>query len=141
MDIHIEEISAQPIVGVRKNVAQTEIGDTVGQVLGELMPRLGPNAVGAPLARYHTWKGDRGEVEVAVPVKEPMEENELPGGRAVVAVHVGPYDTLKDTWEAVGVWMKAHGLEGRAAPWEQYVSDCSNTPPEKLETRIIWPIE
>ena len=80
-------------------------------------------------------------VEPSAPATDRIERHDLPGGRAVVATHIGPYDQLQASWDAIGAWMKERGLEQRAAPWEQYISDCETTPPEKLETRIIWPIE
>ena len=43
--------------------------------------------------------------------------------------------------DAIGSWIKEHDLKPRAAPGEQYMSDCSVVPPEKLETRIIWPVD
>ncbi len=147
MDIRIQEIEAQPVVGIRMEMQKTEIGDKIGQALGEMMPALGPKMAGAPLALYHTWENDRGEVEVAVPVQPGVEGNErmqlhdLPGGRAVVMTHIGPYDNLQQSWDAITAWMKEHEVAARAAPWEQYVSDCSVVPPEKLETRIVWPID
>lgn len=36
--------------------------------------------------------------------------------------------------------MKEQGVEGTAAPWEQYLDDCNTTAPEKLRTLIVWPI-
>ena len=146
MEIHIEEIEGQPVAGIRIETAQTEIGDNVGKLMGELMPTVGPHMNGAPLAVYHTWEGDHGEMEVAVPVEpaapatDRIERHDLPGGRAVVATYVGPYDGLKASWDAVGAWIKERGLEQRAAPWEQYISDCETTPASELVTRIVWPI-
>lgn len=147
MDIRIEEIDAQPVAGIRTHTLQTEIGDKVGALLGEIMPQVGPNMAGAPLAVYHTWEGDGGEMEVAVPVQPGakfegrIEGHELPAGRAVVLTHIGPYDKLQESWDAIGAWIKEHDCKPRSAPWEQYVSDCAVTPPEKLETRIVWPID
>ena len=146
MDIRIEEIESRPVAGIRVETGIAEIGNKVGELMGELMPAVGEHMNGAPLAIYHTWENDRGEMEVAVPVNpsapatDRIVRHDLPSGKAVVATYVGPYDGLKESWEAVGAWMKERGLEQRAAPWEQYESDCTVTPPEKLVTRIIWPI-
>jgi len=68
------------------------------------------------------------------------QASELPGGQAVVARYIGPYDGLAEAWKQVNAWMAEHGVNGGAATWEHYVSDPSVTPPEKLETRIVWPI-
>lgn len=146
MSFTIENIPSQPVVGIRSMTKMEEIGDRIGELMPELMAHVGDRMAGPPIARWHTWEDDAGEMEVAVPVREPMEgtdriqPSELPAGRAAVAMHVGPYDTLKDTWNAFGQWMKEQGLEPTGAPWEQYLSDCSVTPADQLQTRIVWPI-
>jgi len=146
MNPSIETVAPQPVVGIRGHVHISQIGDRIGEAMGKLTTFVGPRMAGAPLARYHTWENDQGEMEVAVPVTEAIDGegdivgSTLPGGNAVVVMHVGPYDKLNETWTALGAWIKEQGLEPRAAPWEQYVSDCSVTPPEELETRIVWPV-
>jgi len=143
----IETLEPRPILGIRTHVKLNEIGNTIGELLQELMPYVGANAAGAPLARYHTWENDDGQIEVAVPVREPaagegrIVADNLPGGRAAVVMHVGPYDGLKETWEALRAWLEEQGHESRDAPWEEYLSDPTQVPPEKLETRVVWPIE
>jgi len=147
MEIRIEEVREQPVVGIRTEIQKSEIGDRVGELLGEILPHVGPRAAGAPLAVYHTWENDQGDVEIAVPVRPEteatgrMQRHDLPGGRAVVLTHIGPYDNLQQSWDEIGAWIKEKGVQPRAAPWEQYVSDCAQVAPEKLETRIVWPID
>lgn len=67
----------------------------------------------------------------------------LPGGRWAVFRHVGPYDTLWQTWQAaLRDWLPNSGEEMRdAIPFEDYVDDASKTDPEELRTDIYIPIE
>ena len=76
----------------------------------------------------------------ALPPDGRFRPDALPGGKALVTWHVGPYDNLHATWKALRDTMEAEGYEGRGAPWEEYVSDCSSVPPEEVRTRIVWPI-
>ncbi|MEE8105670.1 MAG: GyrI-like domain-containing protein [Planctomycetota bacterium] len=146
MECSIETLTPQPALGIKTQTTIAEIGEKLGQIMAELGPAAGDLATGPVLARWHEWETDRGLMEVALPVSEPapgsgrIEASELPGGRAVVATHVGPYATLKDSWIAVTAWMKEQGLEGTAAPWEQYLDDPCTTAPESLRTLIVWPI-
>ncbi len=146
MEIKIENIEPQPIVGIRESVTMSVIGNKIGELAPQVMAQAGEKAAGALIARYHTWDGDGGEMEVAVPVSGVVEAtgnaaaSTLPGGRAVIATHVGPYEGLKSAWEMVGAWMKEQGLEASAPPWESYMNDPSQVPAEKLETRIVWPV-
>ena len=146
MDFHTEELEPRAVVFIRTPTRITEIGDRIGACLARVMPYVGDNAAGPPFARYLEWDGDGGVIEVGMPVRAPMagqgdiEAGELPGGRAAAVTHVGPYDGLKDTWEALNRWMTEAGHEGRAAPWEDYVDDPCSAPPESLRTFIHWPI-
>jgi effector-binding domain-containing protein len=146
MEFHIEELTEQPYVFIRLETRQSEIGEKIGACLGRMMPLVGARAAGAPLARWYEWTGDSGVMEVGVPVSEPMEglgdieACVLPAGRAAVVTHIGSYDGLAATWERLKGWMEQEGLEARAAPWEQYVDDCSTTPVEKVRTVIYWPV-
>ena len=67
----------------------------------------------------------------------------LPGGRWAVFRHVGPYDTLWQTWQAAyRDWLPASGETLRdAVPFEDYVDDASKVAPEQLRTDILIPIQ
>ena len=146
MEPTIEEIRPQPVVGIRVQTKIQEIGDHIGRCLGEIAPFVGDKAAGPPLSRYHTWDGQGGEMEVAMPVSEPIEgtgniqASELPGGRAAIVMHVGHYEQLSAVWQELGAWIKEQGLEGGAAPWECYLNDPGSLPPEQWQTKIVWPI-
>jgi AraC family transcriptional regulator len=67
----------------------------------------------------------------------------LPGGRWAIFRHVGPYDTLWQTWQAIyRDWLPTSGQELRnAIPFEDYVDDPSQVAPEQLRTEIYVPIK
>jgi AraC family transcriptional regulator len=82
--------------------------------------------------------------EGAEPVAtEGLAYQTLPGGRWAVFRHVGPYDTLWQTWQAAyRDWLPTSGHEVRdAAPFEDYVDDPSQVAPEQLRTDIFIPIK
>ena len=149
MDATIETLEPVPVMGVTQRVRMDEIGLRIDEMMPDLMAAAGPSMAGPVLARYRNFDAHTGEsdLELAVPVRAPMEArggvlpSELPGGRAVIRWHVGPYDDLSATWTALREWMQAEGLVGRADPWEEYHSDCAVTPPAELRTRIVWPVE
>ena len=146
MDIEVVELEGTPVLAVRLEVKQSEIGNRIGELLPQLMQIAGPEVDGPPLARWYDWNEDVGTMELAVPVKRALppdgrfRPDALPGGKALVTWHVGPYDNLHATWKALRDTMEAEGYEGRGAPWEEYVSDCSSVPPEEVRTRIVRPI-
>lgn len=146
MEFRTEDLAAQPVVYIETDVTLAEVGERVGALLGELVPLVGDNVSGAPLVRWKEWDGDAGTMQVAVPVKSEMagsgrlESGELPAGRAFIANYVGPYKGIAAAWGEVHAKMEADGVEGCAAPWEQYLSDPTTTPADELQTVIVWPI-
>jgi effector-binding domain-containing protein len=80
---------------------------------------------------------------VASPI-EPSGEVEpfvLPAGRVVTGTHIGPYETLGQTYEQLMAWMRAEGLTLAEGMWESYLSDPSVEPdPNTWRTLIVWPL-
>ncbi len=145
-DVNIEQLSARSVVGKRTNTTMATIGDDIGRLAGESAGALGPAIRGPCVTRYVTWEETSGEILVGFPVDSgsaappECELDELPAGRAAVLVHAGPYQNLAGSWAAIKEHMESNGLTGTDAPWEEYLDDCSVTPPEDLRTRIVWPI-
>jgi effector-binding domain-containing protein len=86
-------------------------------------------------------------VEAGFPTATPVEAGDgvhtvtLPGGSAVVAEHIGPYETMEQTYGDLQDWMTEQGLTPRAGPWESYLTDPSAEPdPARWRTLITWPV-
>ena len=70
-----------------------------------------------------------------------IQAGELPAGTAATVTHLGPYDNLRHTWEALTEWMKSQGLAGAGAPWEVYVTAPGAEPDQsKWRTDIFFPV-
>jgi DNA gyrase inhibitor GyrI len=61
---------------------------------------------------------------------------ETPAGEAAVAVHVGRYERMKETHDAIHAWSAASGREFAGMSWEIY-GDWSDDP-AKQETTILY---
>lgn len=86
-------------------------------------------------------------VEAGFPVSKPVEAIAdahsfvLPGGPVVQVVHVGPYETMEETYVELQAWMDQQGLHPAVGMWECYLSDPRTEPdPATRRTKIIWPI-
>ena len=89
----------------------------MGKALGHLRgrPAAGATPAGPPLTRYFTFGEPAIEFECAIPVAAPfaghgdIKPSSVGGGDAVVCTHVGPYDTIGQTWEALTQWVSEQG--------------------------------
>lgn len=158
MDIEVVDLPSQSVVTIRRRVAMAELTDFFGHAfttLTAVIDQAGGTVAGPPFAWYHGVP--TAEVDVAagfavdgiedgslVPAAGAGDDAELstrPGGRAAVCVHVGPYETLEESYAAVERWMVEHGLVGRDDMWEEYLTDPGSQPdPTVWETRIVVPL-
>lgn len=73
---------------------------------------------------------------------DPVTVEPLPGGKYAMTLHKGPYENLKETYEAIMPAMQAQSLTFRMSHgMEKYLNDPMQTPPEELLTEIYMPIE
>lgn len=153
MEFEIENLPEQPVIGIRSRTSIDKIKETMGNGYAALFGFLGQKQVppvGPPMSIYYDeeMNEDDFEVEPAVPVAGPVEtEGEikyhvLPGGKMATAMHMGPYETMKDTYEAMLKWFESEGLKPKVPMWEIYLNDPAQVEkPEDTMTRIVWPVE
>ncbi len=79
--------------------------------------------------------------ELAVPVKETVEGTRLlPGGLCAHVTLHGPYTELTAAYAKLQQWIEKEGYSPASEPYEFYVTDPNNTPPEENITEIYFPI-
>jgi effector-binding domain-containing protein len=107
----------------------------------------GVPVVGPPFGFYPRMPGETVEVAAGFPVARPItasgevEPMVLPGGRMVRGVHVGPFESLGQTYEALMAWVGAQGLTLAEGMWETYLTDPSAvSDPGEWQTLILWPL-
>ncbi|MFI7613514.1 GyrI-like domain-containing protein [Nonomuraea terrae] len=88
--------------------------------------------------------GEPVTVTVALVSDEPVDGAELDmlsGGRFARATHVGPYDQIGLTAHALLSWCAERRHPVRGPIREVYVSDPGTTPPDRLITHLMIPLE
>ena len=148
--IERQELQPQPALVVKRRIARTEIAATIAEGLGKTFPYALQNSLaiaGRPFARYSDVGPGLMTIEVGTPLAAPadgvgdIEAITLPGGPAAVAVHMGAYDKLQDTYAAIERWMQQQGVRAAGAPWESYITDPAEHPdPANWRTDVFWPI-
>lgn len=150
ISIERRELIAQPILFIRRQAAQSEIPDVLGQCLGMVFghcQKAGHALAGMPFTRYPSVGPGLITLEAGCPVAESapgdgeIEAGFLEAGPAAVAVHAGPYDQLKETYAAVERWIEEQGASMGGPPWEVYITDPGDHPdPKDWRTEVYWPI-
>ena len=150
------EITAQPVLVVRRRVRRAEIAATIAQELPRVFLHAQQRGIaisGYPITRYletsvglvtletgmrvtargGEWTAGEGEGDVLAET--------LPGGPVAVTIHTGPYDQLQAAYAALEEWIAANGFHSAGAPWEAYLNDPADHPnPQDWKTEVFWPI-
>jgi effector-binding domain-containing protein len=146
-DVQLEDRPLQPTAAVRASVAVSELPAIFDHAFPAVMTALraqGLRPSGEPFGYYPRTPGDRVEVEAGFPVASRIEPtgdvvaSQLPAGRTVSAIHIGPYDTLADTYNGLVAWAKEHDLEPSGPMWECYLTDPRLEPdPSRWQTKVF----
>jgi DNA-binding transcriptional MerR regulator len=152
-DIVIKSIDAMPVLSLRENAPTPEsVGALLGEACGAVM-QSGQAFGGAPLVIFHDpeFKPENLDVEVVIPLPGPGGQAvPLDGGRQLAAgrlggveaaaclLHAGPFDTIAQSYEALGQWIELNGYQIAGPPREVYL----RAPDDDggALTEIQWPV-
>lgn len=150
MDVRIVDLQEQQTAVMREKVAMNalpEFFDRAFAAVSAAMEAQGLQPAGPPFAFYHGTPSDTVDAEAGFPVSTTISAvngvraGALPACRAVQAMHVGNYDTLGVTYEAVKQRMREDGLQASDDMWEYYLGDPSSEPdPATWRTLVVWPV-
>lgn len=136
-------------------ITEAELGSWIADAHGRLvafLARSGVHATGSFGALYDPQIEQDGveNMELFVPVAEPpyvpdaethISVGELPRSTVAVLVHVGAYDSMPDTYQALGAWIARNAQSAGERIREWYVVGPADVDrPELYRTEIAWPI-
>jgi effector-binding domain-containing protein len=113
------------------------------------MRRLGElneHPAGPPFAIYYDLEMDGMDVEAGFPVASQLEGHgevragTLPGGTFCTGSHVGSYEQLATTWEAINTFAAEQGYERAGPSIEFYLNSPEEVPVEELQTIVALPV-
>lgn len=145
----IVDRQAEPALVVRTRAPVDRLAETLGPAWGKVLARAG--SVGAqpssrPFVAYHNMDMQDLDLEIGFAFDRPVEgdgdvkASEIPAGKAVEAVHVGPYDRVSETYEELGRWLEENGYVPAGPAYEYYLNDPAEVQPDALLTRVVMPL-
>jgi effector-binding domain-containing protein len=150
MSIHVsvETVSPRTLAAVRRKVRIEQIGTAWKPALDLIWKFLAQHPAlrggGHNVFFYHhpANRNDAMDVDFSVQVTSsfPQEgevfSTETPAGKVATALHVGPYEQLGETHNAIHAWVAANRMTFAGKSWEIY-GDWSDDP-AKLKTRVEY---
>lgn len=144
----ITDVPSQPSAVVRGRVRADELAAFFGRAftaVAEVLAAQGVEPTGPPFGYYPCMPGEFIDVEAGFPTADLVEASGdvvplvLPHGRVARGLHVGPYDTLTDTYAELQAWVTEQGEQLGEQMWECYLSDPAEEPdPATWRTEVIW---
>jgi effector-binding domain-containing protein len=145
-EFEIVDVQEQKVASVRRTVPTAELPAFFAEAFEAVAAAVdagGGAITGPPFGRYRSMPTETVDVEAGFPVEGwdgssgEVNTGVRPGGRAVVGVHVGPYDTMAETYERLQAWCAEEGVTLATEMWEEYTSPPEGDP-STWRTRIVW---
>ena len=150
VDVELTEVPSETVAMVRRVVPMAELTTFFGEAFERVataVSEVGGAISGPPFGWYHGMPGVTVDVAAGFPVSgDPIVTDggvvvaERRGGRALVAVHVGSYDSLVQTWGELERRAETDTLQRREDCWEEYLSDATGDP-STWQTRVVMPVD
>ena len=148
VDVSVRRVNARKLAAVRREVRLGEIGTAwkpaLDQVWAFLRSQPGLRSDGHNVFLYHhpAQRNAPMAVDFGVEVTSAFEPSgevrpvQTPAGEVAMAVHVGPYERLKETHDAIHAWAATTRRQIGNRSWEIY-GDWSDDP-SRLETTVVY---
>jgi DNA-binding transcriptional MerR regulator len=151
-EVVLKDLEPQRVVSIREVLADPQdVGMLIGDGFAALMP-AGIMPIAPCFSVYHDpeFKPTELDVEIAFPVADQLEsvpetpggrlftQRVVPGGKAAVIIHEGPYDRLEESYVAIGNWISDNGLHIAGPAQEAYL--VAPDDPSGAITEIRFPV-
>src|SRR5579885_3664559 len=136
--VSVRTVSPMKLAAVRRSVTIGEVKNAwrpaLDQVWAFLRAHPGLRTDGHNVFLYHhpSSRDLPMDVDFGVEVVQSftpegeMRPAETPGGEAAIAVHVGPYERMKETHDAIHAWRAANHRTFAGQSWEIYGAPASD---------------
>ncbi|GAA1156390.1 GyrI-like domain-containing protein [Nocardioides aquiterrae] len=149
MSVRIVAEQGRHLAVTRFEADLSTMGELMGRAFGTVAGHLARTGVrpAGPAMAYYEIRPDGMSVAAGFPVSGPIEGDgtvvpfRLPSREVITTEHVGPYEQVPATYEALHVEAEARDRKiDESAMWEEYLAG-PDVPPEQMRTVVSWPLE
>lgn len=147
----IKDQPAQPTLVVKTVLPAAELPGAIGAAYGAVLAHLnalGETPAGPPFVAYFNMDMQNLEVEMGFPVAKPLagterlQAGQLPTGKIVTCLYVGPYEEMVPAYSALEAYAKENGYEPTGVAYETYLNGPADvTSPQEYQTQIMFPLK
>jgi len=146
----VKQQSAQPTLTVRVKTSTQQLPQVFARVyasIGQYLGELGEKPAGPPFAAYYNMDAQAMDVEIGFPVAKQLpgrgeiKPGATPSGQVATCLHTGPYNEAPGAYEALSHFLRESKFEATGVAYELYLNDPAQTPPEELQTQVMFPLK
>jgi effector-binding domain-containing protein len=146
----IKEQSAQPTLTIRATTPVQGLSQLLGKTYGavaQYLGEMGEQPAGPPFVAYYNMDMQNLDIEVGfacakkLPGRGEIQAGEIPAAKFASTLYTGPYDQCGPAYEALNQLVKESGHAATGVAYEFYLNDPQHTPPQQLQTLIMFPLK
>jgi effector-binding domain-containing protein len=139
--------AALPVLGIRTRTPVDNLPETLGKCyasVGQYLASLGQAPAGCPYVAYFNMDMADLDIEAGFTVAGPLEGTSeiqagaLPNTLVATTTYTGPYIEMAPAYQELTRWIEQQGYQPSGVVYEFYLNDPSTTPPEALQTQIVF---
>ena len=134
----------QKVFSIRETIGVNQYHDFFDRLFRETAAR-GLTQAGPIQMLYHDeeFNPERSDVEAQMVVAQDGPDVRIKPACTCAAVqHKGPYEQLQYAYDALCAWLGEHTEYQMCGPaMDRYFGDPDNTPPDQLETGVLFPVK
>jgi effector-binding domain-containing protein len=140
----------QHTLSIRTRAPVEALPQTLGKAYGEIsqyLSAIGQAPAGAPFVAYFNMDMQDLDMEIGFPVPRQIpgqgeiQSGTIPAGKYAVCLYVVPYKDVGSAYEDLAQFVVESGYEPTGVSYEYYLNDPTDTPPEALQTQVVFPLK
>jgi len=148
--IELHEQNSQPVLSIKTKTTMEQLPKIIGENYKKIMDylnELGEHPSDAPFTAYHNLDMQALDVEMGFPVSKQLPgrgeiiSGEIPAGKIVSAMYMGPYSGIEKTYEGIFKWISEEDLKPTGVYFEYYMNSPDEVPENELLTKIVIPVK